>query len=139
MELTGLLPSANLAIVISCLLVGAGVFRAIRRNKRKTTALKGPRGGLFFGVYPTLLSTEDQGRMFEDWEIEYGSVFQIPGVLGKKDLVLCDPKAVAHHYFKDTYTYQQTPMMKFMFENFVSTFILVSGFGDRADNLVVWP
>ncbi|KAF5367940.1 hypothetical protein D9758_004326 [Tetrapyrgos nigripes] len=75
------------------------------RRERRLTPLKGPpRKSLIFGVLKYLNQAPDSGAVYEEWVTKYGSVYQIPTVLGSKRVVLTDPKAVAHFYAKETVT-----------------------------------
>jgi cytochrome P450 len=48
--------------------------------------------------------------MYERWAAEYGVAYMIPSVLGQTRIVLCDPRAIAHFYARETWTYVQTPV-----------------------------
>lgn len=83
-------------------------FRVVR-NKLKTTGLRGPpRKSLIFGWSLNLLEAEDAGSMYEEWAREYGAVYEVPTTLGGRRIMLCDPRAIAHFYSKETWTYLQT-------------------------------
>jgi hypothetical protein len=86
------------------------VSRALRW-RLKTTQLRGPpRTSLIYGVSHDLVSSQDSGAMYERWATEYGVAYTIPGVLGQNRIVLCDPRAIAHFYARETWTYVQTPL-----------------------------
>jgi len=52
-------------------------------------------------------TAEIQGSIYEQWANEYGLVFGVPTTLGgNKIVLLCDPKAIAHFYAKETWTYE---------------------------------
>ncbi|KAF5339499.1 hypothetical protein D9758_016372 [Tetrapyrgos nigripes] len=83
------------------------------RRDRRLAPLKGPpRKSLIFGVLRYVNQAQDPGAVYEEWATKYGSVYQIPTVLGSKRVVLTDPKAVAHFYAKETVTYIQTGISK---------------------------
>src|SRR6267154_6838782 len=85
------------------------VLRVVRR-RMKTTQLRGPpRRNLVYGVANDLLSSSDSAAMYEHWAEEYGVVYTIPTVLGQTKIVLCDPRAIAHFYARETWTYVHTP------------------------------
>ena len=80
------------------------------RRKFKTTSLRGPpRSSLIYGASKDLLKSIDAGSTFEQWAKEYGPVYEVPTILGGSKIVLCDPKAIAHYYAKETWTYIPLP------------------------------
>src|SRR6267154_5607170 len=86
------------------------VLRVVRR-RMKTTQLRGPpRRSLEYGVSNDLMSSPDSAAMYEHWAEEYGVVYTIPSVLGQTKIVLCDPRAIAHFYARETWTYVHTPL-----------------------------
>ncbi|KAG2124463.1 cytochrome P450 [Suillus cothurnatus] len=96
------------SFVALCALVK--VLRALRW-RLKTTHLRGPpRTSLIYGVSHDLTSSQDSGGMYERWAAEYGVAYMIPSVLGQTRIVLCDPRAIAHFYARETWTYVQTPV-----------------------------
>jgi len=95
------------------------LFRWLRtsRGQLRTTQLRGPPSESFlYGVGKRTLDPDDAGAAYEEWAQEYGPVFTVPSTLGGDRVVLCDPKAIAHFYSKDTWTYIQTPLTKKLFE-----------------------
>lgn len=77
------------------------------RSKAKQTKLKGPRSSSWlFGVTNEVFDG-DSGDVYEAWAKQYGKVYQIPGAMGQRRLVITDPKAIAHCWAK-TYTYRKT-------------------------------
>ncbi|KAG6375286.1 cytochrome P450 [Boletus reticuloceps] len=83
------------------------------RRKLRTTQLRGPPSESFlYGVGKRILDAEDSGAIYEAWALEYGPVYAVPSTLGSKRIVLCDPKAIAHFYAKETWSYIQTPLTK---------------------------
>jgi hypothetical protein len=122
------LPSTNVFLVVVVLLILLVGFRRCRRPC--TTKFNGPPSTNFlFGHSNTLLRSSLHSHQIEEWEIQYGSVFNVPTVLGRKNLVLCDPKAILHLYASDTYAYRQPRSFRSFIENFVSCrkFMLLSG------------
>ncbi|KAH7881865.1 cytochrome P450 [Phlebopus sp. FC_14] len=86
--------------------------RAARR-RFMTTRLRGPPSpSLLYGVGKDVLESPDAGSMHEAWAAEYGVVYEIPSSLGQRKIVLCDPKAIAHCYARDTWTYVVTPLTR---------------------------
>ena len=93
----------------------------VRLHRPRTTQLKGPSSKNFLlGYSNELLRGSIYSDLIEEWEIKYGSVFQVPTTLGMKDIVLCDLKAVMHVYSNDTYTYRQPRAAHYFLETFVS-------------------
>ncbi|KAI6004500.1 cytochrome P450 [Pisolithus orientalis] len=85
---------------------------ATQKNSR-TTKLRGPkRTNLLFGVSTELFGSPDSGAIFEAWSKEYGVAYEIPMMCGKQRIVLCDPKALAYLFSKDTWSYAGIPGVK---------------------------
>ncbi|KIK17295.1 hypothetical protein PISMIDRAFT_685414 [Pisolithus microcarpus 441] len=90
----------------------SAAIRALRKQSR-TTKLRGPQGSsLLFGVSKELFESPDTGSMFEAWSKEYGVAYELPMLLGQKRIILCDPKAVAYLFSRDTRSYVGTPEHK---------------------------
>ncbi|KAG6914168.1 hypothetical protein DXG01_001966 [Tephrocybe rancida] len=104
------------------------VSQLLRARKRRTTRLKGPASkGYIFGLTRELFELPDLGVVYEGFEKEYGPVFAVPGTMGSNAVVLCDPKAVANFFSKDTFTYQQTPNMRLFLEFFGHNLLWAEG------------
>ena len=83
------------------------------RRQLRTTQLRGPPSKSFlYGVGKRILDADDSGSLYEAWAQEYGPVYAVPSTLGSERVVLCDPKAIAHFYSRETWTYIQTPFTK---------------------------
>jgi len=99
----------NAAAVILTIWALCATILAARR-KFKTTRLRGPpRTNLVHGVAKDLFESMDAGSIYEQCQAnaEYGLVFEVPTTLGGNKIVLsCDPKATAHFYAKETWTYE---------------------------------
>ena len=96
--------------VVTCTAVWT-LLRWIRTSCRqiRTTQLWGPPSESFlYGVGKRILDADNSGAIYEAWVQEYGPVYAIPSTLGSEKIVLNDPKAIAHFYAKDTWTYIQT-------------------------------
>ena len=92
-------------------------------RKVRTTQLRGPPSESFlFGVGKRILDADDSGALYEAWAQEYGQVYTAPSTLGTKKIVLCDPKAIAHFYSKETWTYVQTSFTKKILAVFVRSY-----------------
>jgi hypothetical protein len=102
------------AFNVTCSFVALWAFVKILRALRwrlKTTQLRGPpRTSFIYGVSHDLTSSQDNAGMYERWATEYGVAYMIPSVLGQTRIVLCDPRAIAHFYARETWTYVQTPL-----------------------------
>ncbi|KAG0695949.1 cytochrome P450 [Suillus ampliporus] len=101
----------NVACSFAALWAFVKVLKTLRW-RLKTTQLRGPpRSSLVYGVSNDLVASKDSAAMYEHWAKEYGVVYMIPSVLGQTIIVLCDPKAIAHFYARETWTYAQTPLV----------------------------
>ncbi|KAF8169834.1 cytochrome P450 [Mycena galopus ATCC 62051] len=98
-------------VEVGVLTVSGYIFYVLlERFARRSTPLKGPSSrNLLFGVLPHLMAAPDGGVIYEEWASQYGSVFSIPAVLGSRNVVLTDPKSIAHFAARETYGYVTTP------------------------------
>ncbi|KAG8214363.1 hypothetical protein J3R82DRAFT_9352 [Butyriboletus roseoflavus] len=106
---------------VACTTVWA-LLRWLRTSHRQvhTTQLRGPPSESFlYGTNKRILDAENSGAIYEAWAVEYGPVYAIPSTFGKRTIVLNDPKAIAHFYSKDTWTYTQTPATRKVLANIV--------------------
>ncbi|KAF9239176.1 cytochrome P450 [Melanogaster broomeanus] len=89
----------------------------VARRRPKTTQLSGPPSpSVVFGFAKDLLESPDAGAMYEAWGDEYGIVYQVPTVLGQSRIILADPRAIAHFYARETWTYALTPLDKVLLD-----------------------
>ncbi|KIK89943.1 hypothetical protein PAXRUDRAFT_685575 [Paxillus rubicundulus Ve08.2h10] len=111
------LHAVDAAVTVAALWAVLTIVRAARR-KLKTTQLRGPPNpSLLYGVgKATAESSDSGGLMYETWAQEYGVVYQVPSTLGQSKIVLADPRAIAHFYARETWTYVLTPLSKALFE-----------------------
>jgi hypothetical protein len=87
----------------------------------KTTPLNGPDNPSFlFGLYRRINESEDPGALYEEWALKYGPAFRVPGGFGSSRILICDPRANAHFYSKETFGYVQTKLSRVFIENLVS-------------------
>ncbi|KAH7907168.1 cytochrome P450 [Hygrophoropsis aurantiaca] len=86
------------------------LIRTTRRRLRSTKLRGPPNQSFVFGLGKVLQRAEDPGAVYEQWAREYGPVYKVPSALGKTRVVLCDPKAIAHFFARETYTYVLTPL-----------------------------
>lgn len=105
--------SAGIAIA-TCIAFFITVWLHQFQSRRpRTTKLKGPPSRSFLlGVGKDIFDARDLGAVYNDWEKTYGSTYEIAGTLGLKMLVLCDPKAIAHFFSKDTTIYHQLTFLR---------------------------
>jgi hypothetical protein len=102
-------------------LVKTTVNKLIAVLSDKTTPLNGPANtSLLFGLYRHINESEDPGLVYEGWAKEYGPAFKIPGGFGSSRILICDPRANAHFYSKETFGYVQTKLSRVFIENLVS-------------------
>ena len=93
------------------------------RRKVKTTSLRGPpRTNLIYGASKELFESSDVGPIYEHWAKEYGPVYEVPTTLGGSKTVLCDPKAIAHFYVRETWSYVQLPSSRRFLQRTVGHF-----------------
>ncbi|KAG2057652.1 cytochrome P450 [Suillus hirtellus] len=116
----------NVACSFAALWAFVKVIRVLRWRFR-TTQLRGPpRTSFIYGVSNDLVSSKDSATMYEHWAQEYGVVYMIPSVLGQTRIVLSDPRAIAHFYARESWTYVQTPLSLTLIENLVGRGVLWS-------------
>ncbi|KAG1857750.1 cytochrome P450 [Suillus subalutaceus] len=116
----------NVACSFVALWTFVKVIRALRWRLR-TTQLRGPpRTSFIYGVSNDIASSKDSATMYEHWAQEYGVAYMIPSVLGQTRIVLSDPKAIAHFYARESWTYVQTPLSLALIENLVGRGLLWS-------------
>lgn len=97
------------------------ITRALSKDSKCNTPLRGPRSPSFiFGHYRHIQEQNAPELVYEKWAAEYGPAYQVAGPLGSKRVVICDPKANAHFYSRETYGYVQTKLAHVFIENLVS-------------------
>ena len=110
----------DILCVIGAFYIVLSLVQVIRR-RLKTTALRGPPNPSFlWGVAKVLQTSPDIGAQFEKWAEEYGGVYEIPVLLEGRRIILCDPKAIAHLFGGEPWTYILTPSSKIGIEKIVS-------------------
>ncbi|KAG6333221.1 hypothetical protein ID866_5866 [Astraeus odoratus] len=85
-------------------------IRAARKRRRTTRLLGPPRTEFIWGASKQLLASTDAASIYEAWANEYGPAYEVPTTLWGNKIVLCDPKAIAHYYSKETWTYILTDL-----------------------------
>ncbi|KAH9936872.1 cytochrome P450 [Epithele typhae] len=114
--LPALPPLWQLALLGGAAYAATTWYGAARRRAR-ATPLAGPlRPSWLFGVTKQVLNNPDAPAIYEGWVEEYGAVFVAPAPLGATRVVLTDPKAVAHFYAAETWTYVQTKLARVAIE-----------------------
>uniref|UniRef100_P9WEJ0 Cytochrome P450 monooxygenase claO n=1 Tax=Ampulloclitocybe clavipes TaxID=56467 RepID=CLAO_AMPCV len=115
-----------LVFLIFLWLLSKLVGRLGRRGR--TTPLRGPANkSLLFGLTRYInVEADDSGAVYESWAAEYGPAFRVPGVLGSHRIVICDAKAIAHFYSKETFGYVQSPRARSTIKNIVGRGLLWS-------------
>lgn len=88
--------------------------------------LKGPsEGGSFlFGHANVIRLAPDPGDLVEEWIGRYGSVFQVRMVAGTRQVVVGDPRGIAHMFSKDATVYRRTPGFQKMVEMLIGRGLL---------------
>jgi hypothetical protein len=85
----------------------------IHHLRRRRLHLQGPPSPSFlFGHTKQISSSRRPGDLFDFWTHEYGSVYRIRGPLGSTRLVLCDPRAIAHVFARDSWRYSHPPILQ---------------------------
>jgi hypothetical protein len=94
----------KLSLSLFTLVVGALLRRFLMRSR--STPLKGPpRLSWLTGAVGFEFTIAGRTAAIKEWTADYGPVFQIPWAMGSNQVVLCDPKAVAHFYAGDSTVY----------------------------------
>ncbi|EIW78642.1 cytochrome P450 [Coniophora puteana RWD-64-598 SS2] len=88
------------------------------RSRICTTPLRGPpSSSVLYGVARAIEDAPDPAVLYEEWERTYGGVYKAPFTLGMHRLVLCDPRALAHMWARDTTGYGFQPGVSLLLEN----------------------
>ncbi|KAF9457218.1 cytochrome P450 [Collybia nuda] len=88
------------------------------REGTQTTPLRGPPNqGYFLGLSKYVSNPEDASDIYENWAAQYGAAYKVPLGLGSSKVVICDPKANAHFYSKETFIYVQSKLTKVLIKN----------------------
>ncbi|RDX44734.1 cytochrome P450 [Lentinus brumalis] len=107
----------QVALVLGVVYVAHKLLKSYRVRARSTPLAMPPRPSWFFGVSRLIINNPDASSMYEDWVQQFGSVFKIPAPLGGTRVILTDPKAIAHFYSVETWTYVQTKLSRVAIEN----------------------
>ncbi|KAF8344577.1 cytochrome P450 [Amanita rubescens] len=116
---------ALISLVLLYVAVKLVQFVIDRRRSSRLPRLKGPPNrNLLFGRLREVLQSKDRPAMYQRWTDEYGAVFQMPGQLGTRRIILCDPKAITYLHSKDSFTYQAMPISKAFLKKFLGANML---------------
>jgi hypothetical protein len=86
----------------------------------KSTTLSGPPAqSWLFGVSRDLFEAADSALLKEEWAGKYGSVYRIPLALGSSRVELCDPKAVAYFYARESTGFKRGEAGRILIERVV--------------------
>ncbi|KAJ7755153.1 cytochrome P450 [Mycena metata] len=78
-----------------------------------TTRLNGPPSkSRIFGLLRHRFDAPDISADYESWAALYGPVFEIPGLLGAKQIMFTDPKALTHCYNSERAVYVKTNVQR---------------------------
>jgi len=113
------------ALYVSTALATVLLFKVVNASRRKvsTTRLSGPSSPSFlYGVARDTLESSDPGSIYEEWVKEYGVAFEVPAALGRKTIMLFDPKALQHYYVRETWTYIAPPSTRIAMHRTVNVF-----------------
>ena len=115
----------DVLIVASTLFFLHKAFRKVTsRSGVPTTPLRGPPSpNWLFGVHRDIVRAKDPGAVWENWQREYGLVYATPAPLGETRIALFDPKALAHFYARETWTYVNPRISKMIIENMVRKYV----------------
>ncbi|KAJ7712618.1 cytochrome P450 [Mycena metata] len=82
------------------------LFLRFWRRGASTTRLSGsPSPSRFLGVMRHLSLAADSSEIYEEWAARYGPAYEIPAELGRRKIILTDPKAVTHFYSSERSIY----------------------------------
>ncbi|KAJ7772424.1 cytochrome P450 [Mycena metata] len=82
------------------------LFLRFWRRGASTTRLSGPPSpSRFLGVMRHLSLAADSSEIYEEWAARYGPAYEIPAELGRRKIILTDPKAVTHFYSSERSIY----------------------------------
>ena len=113
------LPVWQLVGVLVLVYIANGFLQSRRKATRETPLASPPRPSWLFGAHQGLMNNPDIAAIYEAWIEEYGSVFRIPAAFGSNRVILADPKAIAHFYSEETWTYVQTRLSRVAIEGLV--------------------
>lgn len=122
-DIVSSLPLWQAAAVLAAVYFAQRFVRAHRKAARETPLACPPRQSWLFGIR-NLIANPDSGSIYEAWIDEYGSVYRVPAPLGSTRVILTDPKAIAHFYSVETWTYVQTKLARVAIEGLLGRGLL---------------
>ena len=118
-----------IALVVGLVYVAHGLVKSYRARARSTPLGCPPRPSWLFGMSRLIMNNPDASSLYEAWVHQFGTVFKIPAPMGDTRVILTDPKAIAHFYSVETWTYVQTRLSRVAIENLVRALPSGDGFG----------
>ncbi|KAI0759738.1 cytochrome P450 [Trametes elegans] len=112
-----LLSAWKAALVLAAVYIVYKLAQSYIARSRATPLRGPPRRSWLFGVSQVAGNNPDSADLLEGWAQEYGSVFSVPAPLGSSTVILTDPKAVAHFYAYETFTYVNTKLSRIAIEH----------------------
>ncbi|KAH8824624.1 cytochrome P450 [Flagelloscypha sp. PMI_526] len=105
---------------------------ACRRRLRITTPLRGPniRYYRYLALNRGLRQSERPHLLYEKWVSEFGSIVDIPALFFSKNILVVDPKAVAHFYANDPAIYEQRRVTKVVIDGLLGVNNILNAQGD---------
>jgi len=123
---TAFLQAHSSYLTVPFLLLSLLVITLFLRSRSRSSSrsailnIRGPASSsLLFGITGELTHSKDPILLYAKWAKEYGSVYHVPTALGTHAVVVCDMKAAAHIFAKDTFVYVKTPGMRLIIEKLV--------------------
>ena len=118
----------RVAAVFAAVYFTHSYVQARRKAAHKTPLASPPNPSWLFGILKLVVNNPHQAFIFETWAEEFGSVFRVSAPLGSSTVVLADPKAIAHFYAEETWTYVHTRLSRVGIEYLVRLCPLSSRF-----------
>ncbi|TBU29145.1 cytochrome P450 [Dichomitus squalens] len=115
-DVVGPLPLWQAAAVLAAVCFAYSYIQTRRKVARATPLAGPPSPSWLFGVRHLVSNSPEAPAIYERWSEEFGSVYRIPAPLGSTQVVLTDPKAIAHFYSEETWTYVQTKLSRVAIE-----------------------
>ncbi|CDO76372.1 hypothetical protein BN946_scf185011.g36 [Trametes cinnabarina] len=108
--------ASNALLVTTAVYLFYRIAQSIARRSRTTPLAGPPRESWLFGIRKAG-NDADSAALYEQWAEQYGPVYRVPAPFGSTRVVLTDPKAIAHFYAHETFTYIQTKLSRVAIEN----------------------
>ncbi|TBU29119.1 cytochrome P450 [Dichomitus squalens] len=118
-NILGTLSFWQTAAILVAVCLAHRYIQARRKAARETPLAGPPSPSWLFSVRNLVSNNPEAPAIYERWSEEFGSVYRIPDPFGSTRVVLADPKAIAHFYSEETWTYVQTKIAKVAIEGLV--------------------